>query len=284
MKLPLAILLLVLVAIPAGAQTLAAPIQGAYNEVYVITGRAIDSQGLPVSGGILKVELEQEGVRAEPLRAAANCKGDFITSFNLQKVDPAGRVKVTLLGPQGEENAFTYAKLDPFYRRSDVTLAMNEAWNNVCSRETDVWAVSASVSVRLLNRTEPYAANGNEFHAVPYTGILRLRYEAPDGSTICPPHPQDQTPGACETFLVDERGDMRYTFTLDRAFPAGGRVEILLQEGGTLDVPIDARTRIGVRHFEVTGQGAPASLYETPGLALVALVAIVGAVALARRR
>lgn len=285
MKPAIAALALFVLAAPALAQTPASPIQGKYTDVYVIAGRALDDRGLPVSGGTLVIELDQKGVRAEPLRAAANCKGDFITSFTLKHVDPKGHARITLLDANGTASASATVALDPFYRRSDATLHLPATWNSVCRRETNVWPVSASVSVRLLNRTEPYDADGEAFHAVPYTGVLRMRFETPDGNTICPPHPQDQTPGACETFVADERGDVRYTFTLDQAFEAGGRVDLLLQEGGSLDVPIDPVSRIGVKYFEVTGRGAPPELYKTPGLGLVALaLALCAAVALRARR
>lgn len=270
----------------ASAQTHAVPITGRYEDVYVIIGRALDSRGLPVSGGRLTVELEQEGVTAKPLVAAANCKGDFITAFDLRQVDPKGRAKITLDGPAGTPPVSTTVALDPFFRRSDAILRLDVPWGNECASETNVWPVSASLSVRLLNRTDPYSAHDMEFHARPYTGVVKLRFQAPDGNTICPPHPQSQTPGECETFLVDDRGDLRYTFTLDQQFPAGGIIDILLHEGGSISVPIDTTSRMGFGRFEVTGQGPPDGIYDTPGASVLLVLAgaFVAAMAISRRR
>lgn len=268
------------------AQTAAVPISGRYEDVYVIIGRALDSRGLPVSGGRVTIELEQEGVTAKPLLAAANCKGDFVTGFDLRHVDPRGRAKITLEGPAGTEAVSTTVTLDPFYRRSDVILRLSAPWGNECASETNVWPVSASLSVRLINRTEPFTAHDLEFHARPYTGIIKLRFQAPDGNSVCPPHPQAQTPGDCETFIVDDRGDLRYTFTLDQSFSGGGSVDIILQEGRTITVPVDPATRIGFGHFEITGQGPPEGIYDTPSAgALLALVgSLFAAMLISRRR
>lgn len=279
----LAALCLVLAAAPAVAQTIAIPIQGNYDDVYVVTGRVVDPRGEPVRGGIAVIELAQEGVKAEPLRAGINCKGDFVTAFNLRHVDPAGEVIVRVLGADGEPAGEERSRLDPFYRRSSVVVSIDEEWRQVCAREADLWAVSASISARLLNRTEPYEREGETFHARPYTGIVRFRYHAPNGDTVCPPHPQN--PQVCELFQVDERGDVRYTFTLDRPFDAGGNIEIVLHEGGTIEAPVDPVSRMAFANLEITGQGPPADIYETPAPAALALLALVAmALVLPRRR
>lgn len=277
------LLALVALAAPALAQTLAEPLEGKYHEVYVVAGRVVDTDGLPASGATILIDLEQEGVKAPTLRAVANCKGDFITSFTLRHVQD-GKARMTLLGPDGQPNATSIVDLDPFYRRSDAILKMGGPWGSVCKQEANVWPVSASVSVRLLNRTEAYEQDGEAYYAIPYGGVVRMRYETPDGNTVCPPHPQDQTPGACEIFQADERGDIRYTFTLDQPFEAGGRVELLLQNGDSVDVSIDPASRLGVEYFEVSGQGPPAELYESPGVGVFALLASLAIIGVARRR
>lgn len=283
MRVVLLVLIALAVAAPVAAQTALSPIEGAYEEVYVIAGRALDANGNPTPQALLVIELEQEGVRAAPLRAAANCKGDFITAFSpFRHVDPNGKARITLVAPPGGTNVTTTVPLDPFYRRSDATLQLGEAWPYDCSREADVWDVSASVSVRLLNRTDPYERDGEAFHARPYTGFVRLRYETPAGNVVCPPHPQSGNPNECEIFSVDARGDLRYTFTLDAPFSAGGRVDVILQDNTTLDVPIDPATRLGVKYFEITGRGPAAELYETPLAPFVPLAAV-GLAALAAR-
>lgn len=280
--LALVIVLALSLALPlVDAQTRAQPVEGKYYEVYVIAGRALDSDGNPVAGGRVIIELDQRGVTAEPLTATANCKGDFITSFTLRYVDPKGRAKITLLTLEGERGTSKVVELDPFWRRTDTLITMDEPWGGVCTGETNVWGVSASVVTRILNRTAAYRHGEYEFQALPYTGIVRLRYEAPDGNTVCPPHPQDETPGACELFVPDDRGDVRYTFTLDQPFPAGGRVQVLLQDNTTYDVPIDTATRLGVKYYEATGLGPPPR--ETPGAPFALVALALGALALARR-
>jgi hypothetical protein len=294
MRLLLVVLAVLALSGPAFAQTTADPIQGKYEEVYVIAGRALDSGGHPVAGGILTIQLDQEGVKADPLRAAANCKGDFITSFNLRHVDPKGKAIITVYEPEGKVAGSTTVSLDPFYRRSDAIVPYAGAWNNECTQETVVWDVSASMSARLLNRTnETFVVGEEKFYARPYSGIIKLRYETPDGNSVCPPHPQDQTPGACETFSVDERGDMRYTFTLDQPFTAGGTVELRLfhtqaafasDEPDVVErIPIDRFSRIGVKMIEVSGQGPPAGIYDTPALGPLVLLATLALLARVRR-
>lgn len=282
MRILLALALVLLAAPVVGAQTTASPIQGAYHEVYVISGRALDSAGDPVAGGRLTIEIVQDGVTAAPLQATANCKGDFITSFTLRYVDPKGKANIVLKAPEGGNDAKATVSFDPFFRRSDTVLRLDTPWNAQCAPEQDVFDVSASMAVRLLNRTLPYQEGEYTFEARPYTGFVRLRYETADGEVLCPPHPQSEDPNQCELFVVDERGDMRYTFTLDQPFPAGGRVQVILQDNKTFDVPIDPVTRIGVRYFEVSGQGPP-ERNESPAPAFaVLLVALVG-LALARK-
>ncbi|HET6403876.1 MAG TPA: hypothetical protein VFH78_04460 [Candidatus Thermoplasmatota archaeon] len=287
MRALLAIALVVLLAAPALAQTTGQPLAGKYESSYTIYGRALDSRGLPVRGGVAMIELEQEGVRAAPLRAGINCKGDFIAEFNLLHVDPKGRIKVTVLGPNGQGNATTTASLEPFFRRSDVIVTIGQPWPHECRNEIDVWDVSASMRVRILNRTEPYNVQGETIHARPHMGIYKMRFEPPGGAEpVCPPHPQaaDQ----CELFQADARGDIRYTFTLDAPFSGGGVITLtsVQNESESYTIPVDPRTRVGVKYIEASGRGAPPELYETPAPALVLLLAaaLVAAMAFSRRQ
>lgn len=278
--LPLLLVVLVLLVVPVTlAQTTGSPLVGKYENSYTVYGRAIDSRGLPVRGGIAYIEIEQEGVKAAPLRAGVNCKGDFIAEFNLLHVDPKGKVKVTVVGPDGQNNATVRANLDPFYRRSDVLLELGRPWPHECKNEQDVWAVSASMRVRILERTETYLVKDEEIHAKPYRAIFKMRYEPPGGGEpICPPHPQ--APEQCELFQADDRGDIRYTFTLNYPFAGGGVVTLhsAQNESVVYTIPIDARTRLGVKYIEATGQGPPEGIYDTPGAGIALLL---GASALA---
>lgn len=283
MRLFAAILLAGLLLAPvASAQTRANPVQGAYTDIYLISGRAVDADGDPVAGGELTITLEQPGVTAEPLRAVANCKGDFITYFTLRHVEPTGKARIRLAGPDGAEGAETTVGFDPFFRRSDATLRLPGDWGSRCTGAQDVWDVSLSVAARILNRTDEYLLGSEAYHAKPYTGIIRLRYETPDGQVMCPPLPNGP-PDACETFVADERGDFRYTFTLDSPIEAGGKMSILLDEG-THNATVDPVTRIAVMHVEASGRGPPAPVVESPGAPLGAILAGALAAALVARR
>jgi len=274
----------VMLAAPALAQTAASPVKGKYSEVYIIAGRAIDSVGEPLRGASLLVELDQRGVTAEPLRAKANCKGDFLTDFNLLFVEAKGKAKITAMRPDGSPGPSTTVSLDPFFRRSDAVLRYDEPWNAVCSEEADVWNVSASLKMRLLNRTDRYTERETEFFARPYAGVLKMRYETVDGNTICPPHPQDQSGRVCEQFVPDERGDIKYTFTLDQPFVAGGSIVVIPPEGPEIRVTVDPVTRLGVRNEEMSGLGVPEELYDTPGPGVFALLAVLALLVTMRRR
>lgn len=286
MRALLATLLVVLLASPALAQTIGSPLQGKYEDSYTVFGRALDSRGLPVRGGVAMIELEQEGVQMVPLRAGINCKGDIITEFTLKHVDPRGKAKVTVIGPEGLNNATGTAPLDPFFRRSDVLVRLPVAWPHECADEKDVWPVSASISVRILNRTAEYLAGEEPMFARPFKDILSMRYEPPDGNRICPPHPQDQTPGSCELFQADERGDIRYTFTLDQPFVGGGNIVLtsVTNETWIESIPIDPVTRLGVKLIEASGQGPPPGIYEAPGPGVALLLVAIAAMAFSRRR
>lgn len=292
----LALLLLALLVAPvAAAQTTINPIEGDYNEVYLVSGRVLDADGLPFSGGRVVVELLQEGVKgadgsAPKQSGAVNCKGDFIIPFtSFARPSRDGKVRVTAFDGATPLGSVEGA-LDPFWRRTDVSLRLASEWGNECTGNQNVWTVSATVNVRLLNRTDPYTIGDASFDARPYHGFLRLRYEPPGAATICPPKPN--APGVCEQFLPDERGDVRYTFTLDQPFEAGGRVFVLLPNhtaegcdpgGGTcLEVPVDPVTRLGLRYFEMTGRGVPEPK-DAPGAAPAFVVALLGLAALGSR-
>lgn len=274
------LLLLVALLPVAAAQTLTQPIEGDYDEVYVVAGRAIDSNGEPVAGGRLTVELDMPGVQAAPVSASANCKGDFITYFTLRRVDARGSVSVTLQGDNG--SATQRASLDPFFRRSDLVVELGEPWGRRCDAKQDVWEISASVAARVLNRTEPYEVEGVAYEARPYDGFLRLRWRMPDGSLVCPPLPNGP-PDACQPFKPDERGDIRYTFTMDRELEAGGTMTLVLEDGRGFNLTVDPRTRLATGLLEASGQGAPPPVRATPAPGAPALLALVALVVVARR-
>lgn len=274
-----AALVALLVLVPgAGAQTLVQPVTGAFTDVYVITGRAVDSRGEPAAGADLTIEIQQPGIRASPLRATANCKGDFITSFNLRDASPRGSVTVTLHGVEGIPDAKASEPFDPFFRRNDVVVQLQGHWNYRCEEKDDVWASALSVTGRIVNRTDAYRDDNVTYHAVPYKGLARLRYEDPQGNQQCPPVPNGP-PDACDFLRIDERGDFRYTFVFLDPTEAKGRMHVILDDH-IYSAEVDPLTRQAVLAIEATGRGAPRD--ETPldvlpllaaGAALAALLA-----------
>ena len=281
-------LLLALLALPAllpgaGAQTPIQPVTGAYEDVYVVMGRAVDSRGEPASGAELTLTLSQPGVRAEPLRATANCKGDFITSFNLRKATAEGSVTITLHGRGNASGATVTERFDPFFRRTDALVRLPGPWEYRCSEKEDVWPVALTVTGRIVNRTDPWEKDGVTYDGRPYSGQARLRFLAPDGTVSCPP-PANGAPGVCDFLYVDERGDFRYTFTFGGPVEAKGTMTVTLG-GQTWSADVDPVTRQAVLLIEATGRGVPVPPAETPGPGpLLLAFAAVAAALLARRR
>lgn len=278
-----AVLLLVLLLPMAGAQTLVQPVRGAFTDVYLVTGRAVDANGGPVAGAEMTIELVQPGVRAAPLQATTNCRGDFITSFTLKGVSRQGHAKLTLEGRDGVPNATARADFDPFHRRSDVVVRLDGVWNYRCP--DDVWASSVTITGRVVNRTEPYQKDGVTYESIPYEARhARLRYEDADGAVHCP-LPPNAPPGTCDFLGIDERGDFRYTFVFQDPVEAKGRMHVVVADKDHV-AEVDPVTRQAVLFIEATGRGAPAppAPSPTPGPApLVLALAVVAAALLARR-
>ena len=282
--LPLLLLALLLGGAPlAAAQQLTIPVTGAFEDVYVVAGRAVDSRGEPVAGAQLTVELAQEGVRAAPLKATTSCKGDFITSFSLKAPTAQGRVSVTVHARDGGTDGRATGSFDPFFRRTDLVVQLKEPWAYRCAPKDDVWPVAVSVTGRVVNRTEPYEKAGVTYEARPYPGPLRLRYVDGNGTLHCPPPGANAPPGTCDFLAIDERGDFRYTFTFPAPVDANGTVTVLVGETPH-SLKVDPLTRQAVLLIEATGRGPPAPPAPAPGPGplLVALAAAAAAL-LARR-
>lgn len=280
--LPLLLVLpaVVVLAPEAEAQTLVSPVRGAFTEVYVIAGRAIDSRGEPAAGAQLVVDLKQQGVRAEPLQATANCKGDFITSFTLRDVRASGSATVTVKGRDGSADGKATTSFDPFFRRSDVVVTLPGPWNYRCDEGQDVWPISLSVTGRIVNRTERYQDGVVSYDAKPFTGVARLRFVI-NGTLTCPPSATGP-PGSCDYLHIDERGDFRYTFTFDRAVPPTGTMAVVIEDQ-VFSGEVDPKTRQAVLLIEATGQGRPAEDAPTPGPGALPVLACVALAALATR-
>lgn len=277
---PLPLVLLGVLLLPlAQAQTFSNPIEGAYADVYVVTGRIVDSEGNPAAGAELLVELSQRGVDAKPLRARANCYGDYITAFNLKAPEATGSVRVTVKGKDGGEDVSASVKLDPFYRRSDQNVRIPYRWEYVCTEEKSFWPGRISVTGRVVNRTEPYDHEGTTLHAKPGVGYVRVRFIDSLGRTFCPPA---QDPSQCQPIPIDERGDFRYSFTFSETIDPKGSIEILFGEK-RWNQTIDADFRIATHKIELSGQGPPQTK-PTPPAAFLPALAVVALAALALRR
>ena len=274
--------LALLLAAPAASAQLVQPVQGAFEDVYVVAGRVVDERGYPVAGAELTVELAQPGIRAAPLKAPTNCKGDFITSFNLKAPTTKGSVTVTVKGRDGVPDAKATERFDPFFRRTDMVIQIAGVSDYRCAPNEDVWPIAVSVTGRIVNRTDPREVDGVTYEAVPYAGQARLRYTDANGTTHCPPA-ANAPPGACDFLRVDERGDFRYTFTFPEPVDANGTMAVVIGDVAHAG-KVDWLTRQAVLHVEATGRGAPVAATETPGPApvLVALAAV-GAALLSRR-
>jgi hypothetical protein len=278
---------LALAALLAGAAPLASaqlvqPVTGAFEDVYLVTGRVVDSRGEPVAGADLTVGLSQTGVRAAPLRAVTNCKGDFITSFNLRAPTVEGSVSVTVRGRDGVPDASATARFDPFFRRNDLVVRLEGPSDYRCAPSDDVWPIAVSVTGRVVNRTDPRERDGVTYESEPFRGQVRLRFVDANGTTHCPPA-ANAPPGVCDFLYVDERGDFRYTFTFPGPVDANGTMALVVGNK-TYPAQVDPLTRQAVLLVETTGRGAPVPASPAPGPGLLPLaLAVLGAALLARR-
>lgn len=262
----------------AAAQTHVNPIEGSYADVYLVSGRIVDASGLPVAGATLRVEVDQEGVRAAPFEAKTSCFGDFIFTLKIGTVLPDGRFKLTLLGAEGGvEDLEHVERFDPFFRRSDVLLRSQGTWRLECPDQGMHWPGRLSVTGRIVNRTDPYEVNGTTLDARPYVGYARIFYYDGSGGRRCPPSLQE---GLCDPIPVDERGDFRYSFTYPGAVPAQGRMELHV-DNRTYNASIDPVQRIAIFELELSGRGAP-DPRDAPGLPVLAVLAALGALAAVR--
>ena len=294
-------LALVLLAAPtllapiAEAQTVANPLcvapRGAskesfctYDRQYIVGGRALDANGNPAKGARVQVVLDQDGVvdaqgRQPTLSGVANCKGDFEFALaGLRQVSESGRVRVTIVGVDGNADVTQAQPLEPFWRRNDLTIQLPYAWNYACEQLDAPWGIQISVKGRMLNRTDPYESDGVTFHARPYTGLLGLYFWDKDGNWFCPPNGR----GGCEPIATDELGNFKYTWTFEREVVPQGTVEVVIANGDSYNATIDPLSRLAVHRVETSGRGPPPN--ETPAPALgLALVALALVARLARR-
>jgi hypothetical protein len=279
-RLPVALVLLALLAPSVAAQELIQPITGSYGTTYVIAGRVIDKDGNPLVRGSVVASLEAPGVRAQPLTIGTDCYGTFLGYYTLREVNPSGQITVKVDGPSGSVEQ-TKA-LDPFFRRSDFLLRALAVSNGVCTdRGATAWDARVSVSGRLLERKDPYDDNGLSLDARPATGYVRLALVLDDGRRFCPP--SDKGADLCEPIGLDERGDFRYSWTFSDSLNATGHVEVAVGSRPPLNATVDPAFRMAWADFETTGRGAPLVVAKTPMPPAFALAALVVAALAARR-
>lgn len=275
-----ALVLLLLIAPDVLAQTTANPVQGPFTERYVVAGRIIDHDGNPYAGGTITVSLSGAGLQGKPTLAKTNCFGDYITFFDIADVHPGDSVVVVAQHEDGTEGARATTHLDPFFRRTDLNLRLDNAWLRFCE-DSALWPGRVTVTGRIVNRTEPYRLNNISYDARPFAGEIKLLWRPRAESAICPPGAAG--PGTCEAIQVDERGDFRYSYTFgNQSVNATGFMEIV-RGNVTFNVTVDPLYRIAVLHGDLSGRGPPTPP-RTPGIAPAALAALAGVVALARRR
>ncbi|GEM_PF-3887641 len=277
-RLAAALALLALLAPLAAAQERINPIQGAYGEVYVIAGRALDADGNPIVRGTVTASLDSPGVQATPLSIGTDCYGTFFGYYTLHAVNPKGSITVAIKGPDGEGSQSK--GLDPFFRRSDFLLRYPGHTQGACpDAQPTPWGSRATVSGRLLERVPSYDPGTGSLDARPFQGYVRLALVLKDGSRFCPPSQQGAT--LCEPIPVDERGDFRYSWTFNDAFNATGHVEVVAGNR-TFNETLDPVYRIAWADEETTGQGPPAPA-PTPLPPVLALAAVAVAAFAARR-
>lgn len=280
-----ALLLLVALALaPAvGAQNqLINPVEGAFTDVYVIAGRLVDPLGRPAPDADVVIDLDQEGVRMVPLRAKSDCYGTFITFFDLREVRRDGKAEIRVFDRDGNLTAEVNLALDPFFRRTDVNIKLDRPYLAGCPEATEAWPKRVSVTGRVVNRTEDYTANGVKHSSEPASSIVRLRFWDSPTHFFCPPSLQD--PEGCDpnSGSLDERGDLRYSWVIDRPVNVTGTFVEVIVDGKSYNFTVDPAFRLATVHIEATGQGPPK---ETPGPTLsVLLVALAGAAFALRRR
>lgn len=279
MRVLAAVLVVGLLAPLAAAQQLINPIQGKYEDVYLVAGRAIDKDGRPVVRGAVTVDLDAPGVPPTPLELGTDCYGLFLGYYTLKDV-PKGRIHATVKGSEGEATAT--AELDGFFRRSDLKVQYPGHDRGVCSDTQQVNASQRiSVSGRILERVDPYDAGGRKLEARPFAGYVRVALVYNDTrQRFCPP--AENGGDLCDPVPVDERGDFRYSWTFNKDIdPRGGHVE-LTAGNRTWNLTLDSQYRIAFAEVESTGRGPPVA--ATPGPAPILVVALVALAAVGARR
>lgn len=257
-----------------------------YDQHYLVLGRIVDSNGDPARGARLRVEIAQPGTTDAAGRApfqdgVANCKGDFEFSFQgLRQVIASGRVKVTVLGADGHDNATFEQPLDAFWRRNDLTPKLDYVWPFDCTQAGDPeWNIQLSVKGRIVNRTEPYEVAGATYHArTEGSQLLGLTWWDASGVPFCPPDGR----GGCQPIPTDELGNFKYTWTFERPIEPGGHVAVRLLDGQTFNASVDPTTRLALHQIEPSGKGAHRD--ETPGPAVLLVLGALALAALARRK
>lgn len=282
----IALLLAILLLPTVVAQSVTRPIEGDYDEVYIVAGRVTDAYGMPFAQASVEIEISSKKFNVAPKQYGTDCYGEFTAYFNLPPIPPGAKVRVQALAKDAEgklvpNGAAVSALLDPFFRRTDVNVTLAGLYEHRCDPQQWRWNSTVSVRARVLNKTAPYTAGDQTFEAEPYNStIIRMRYTSPTGVVTCPPL---ATGGdRCNLFITDERGDVKYTWIFGDEVPSAGNVTIILWNNATYTAAIHPMNRRAAMYIEATGQGAPPIPLETPFLAPAAVVALALALALAR--
>lgn len=284
-----AMLVLMLPAVMAQS-TISNPVEGAYEDIYVVTGRIVDETGFPAANANIVIRIDQQGVKAEPLIAKTECYGTFIAYFKIHEVRRDGKLRIGVFDPDGNSTGATVVNMDPFYRRSDVNVKLDKAWPGGCPEAIDVWEKRVTATGRILTRTDRYDKDGAVLDARPYNESIRIRFWDTATHYYCPPSLEDPTGCNPLSGQTDERGDFRYSWTIDRVvnLTAASKLEVILHANTTSEksynFTVDPTFRLAVAHVEASGKGAPKPT-PAPGVAaLLGAAALVALAAAGRRR
>ncbi|HVL49435.1 MAG TPA: hypothetical protein VM889_12820 [Candidatus Thermoplasmatota archaeon] len=267
MRFLLPLLVVALVALPlASAQTIVRPPSGAWHDLYFVSGRVVDAQGLPAVNQKAVISFDVAGATVKPLTTTITCAGDFTATFPIRDVRRGGTVTLEIDGQRITQ------KVDTHLRRTDFEVELGRRVDNQCSQIFDVWHARFTVTGRVIESVAGHDVNGTRYFARPLPqrlmGVVIL---FPDGVNRPAPEP----------IVTNEYGDYKYSFTFHDNFTIA-KVVITIADK-KYESFIDNRTRIAVANFDLGDPSLDRSAIPMPGAALAGL-ALALAVGLGGRR
>jgi hypothetical protein len=207
---PLAILLLASAALPV------AEADHVYSHRFVMEGRVLDAEGLPVPG--LPVEFYSVGWSAgaacqrEPPAAVTDENGDFRFCYHVHEVSASWRVGVLVNGTRCPD---CERPMDTAFRRTVITTVLENETGVAPSEWERTYSVTGKVWRRGATLLEDVPVHGLAITDAPVNVTLRL----PDGTSTE------------EQLVTDGFGDFDGTFLLEEGVNAS-EVEMVLETMG----------------------------------------------------